>query len=102
MGDHMLASAYRASLAHRLADLTPGDLQYTTFGAAGGEAIDFAIKLTRGFTGRAGIVSAVKGYHGHTGMARLPQQMTTAIAGARSLLDSSASHSATSMQPIAR
>ena len=69
MGDHMLASAYRARLAHKLADLTPGDLQYTTFGAAGGEANDFAIKLARGFTGRAGIISAVKGYHGHTGMA---------------------------------
>ena len=69
MGDHMLASAYRARLAHRLADLTPGDLRYTTFGAAGGEAVDFAIKLARGYTGRAGIVSAIKGYHGHTGMA---------------------------------
>jgi putrescine aminotransferase len=69
MGDHMLASAHRARLAHRLADLTPGDLQYTTFGASGGEAIDFAIKLARGHTGRPGIVSAVKGYHGHTGMA---------------------------------
>src|ERR1700693_2019655 len=55
-GDHRLASACRARLAHRLADLTPGDLQYTTFGAAGGEAIDFAIKLARGFTGRAGVV----------------------------------------------
>lgn len=69
MGDHMLASAYRARLAHRLAELTPGDLRYTTFGAAGGEAVDFAIKLARGYTKRAGIVSAVKGYHGHTGMA---------------------------------
>lgn len=69
MGDHMLASAYRARLAHRLADLTPGDLRYTTFGAAGGEAIDFAIKLARGYTGRSGVVSAVKGYHGHTGLA---------------------------------
>jgi acetylornithine/succinyldiaminopimelate/putrescine aminotransferase len=69
MGDHMLASGYRARLAHKLADLTPGDLQYTTFGAAGGEANDFAIKLARGFRGRAGIISAVKGYHGHTGMA---------------------------------
>jgi acetylornithine/succinyldiaminopimelate/putrescine aminotransferase len=69
MGDHMLASAYRARLAHRLADLTPGDLQYTTFGAAGGEANDFAIKLARGYTGRPGVISAVKGYHGHTGMA---------------------------------
>lgn len=68
MGDHMLASAYRARLAHRLADFA-GDLQYTTFGAAGGEAVDFTIKLARGFTDRAGIVSAVKDYHGHTGMA---------------------------------
>ncbi len=69
MGDHMLASGYRARLAKRLAELTPGDLQYTTFGASGGEAIDFAIKLARGYTGRAGVVSAVKGYHGHTGLA---------------------------------
>lgn len=69
MGDHMLASAYRARLAARLAELTPGDLQYTTFGACGGEAIDFAIKLARGYTGRAGVISAVKGYHGHTGLA---------------------------------
>lgn len=69
MGDHMLASAYRARLAKRLADLTPGDLQYTTFGVSGGEAIDFALKLARGYTGRSGVISAVKGYHGHTGLA---------------------------------
>ena len=69
VGDHMLASAYRARLAARLAALTPGDLQYTTFGASGGEAIDFAIKLARGYTGRPGVISAMKGYHGHTGMA---------------------------------
>jgi putrescine aminotransferase len=69
MGDHMLASAHRARLAQRLADLTPGDLQFTTFGASGGEAVDFAIKLARGYTGRPGVVSAVKGYHGHTGLA---------------------------------
>ncbi len=69
MGDHMLASGYRARLAKRLAELTPGDLQYTTFGVSGGEAVDFAIKLARGYTGRAGVISAVKGYHGHTGLA---------------------------------
>ncbi len=69
MGDHMLASGYRARLAKRLAELTPGDLQYTTFGVSGGEAIDFAIKLARGYTGRSGVISAVKGYHGHTGLA---------------------------------
>ncbi len=69
MGDHMLASAYRARLAQRLAQLTPGDLQYCTFGAGGGEAIDFALKLARGSTGRPGVISATKGYHGHTGLA---------------------------------
>jgi acetylornithine/succinyldiaminopimelate/putrescine aminotransferase len=65
----MLASGYRGLLAKRLAELTPGDLQYTTFGSSGGEAIDFALKLARGYTGRAGVVSAEKGYHGHTGLA---------------------------------
>src|SRR6266508_5326513 len=69
MGDHMLASGYRARLAKRLAELTPGDLQYTTFGVSGGEAIDFAIKLALGYTGRSGVISSVKGYHGHTGLA---------------------------------
>lgn len=69
MADHMLASGYRALLAKRLAELTPGDLQYTTFGSSGGEAIDFAIKLARGYTGRPGVISAEKGYHGHTGFA---------------------------------
>jgi acetylornithine/succinyldiaminopimelate/putrescine aminotransferase len=69
IGDHMLASGYRALLAKRLAELTPGDLKYTTFGVSGGEAIDFAIKLARGYTGKTEIISAVKGYHGHTGLA---------------------------------
>ncbi len=69
MGDHMLASGYRARLARKLAEITPGDLQYTTFGASGGEAIDFALKLARGYTQKTGVVSAVKGYHGHTGFA---------------------------------
>ena len=69
VGDHMLVSGYRARLAQRLAELTPGDLQYTTFGASGGEAIDFALKLARGYTGRSRVISAVKGYHGHTGLA---------------------------------
>ena len=69
MSDHMLASGYRGLLGKRLAELTPGDLQYTTFGSSGGEAIDFALKLARGYTGRPGVISAQKGYHGHTGLA---------------------------------
>lgn len=69
ISDHMLASGWRAMLAKRLAELSPGDLQYTTFASSGGEAIDFAIKLARGYTGKPGVISAVKGYHGHTGLA---------------------------------
>jgi len=69
IGDHMLMSAARAALAKRLAQLTPGDIHYTVFGVSGGEAIDLAIKLARAHTGRPGIISAVGGYHGHTGFA---------------------------------
>ncbi len=69
IGDHILISEHRARLAHRLAQLTPGDIQYTFFAPGGGEAIDVAIKLARGATGRPNIISAQHGYHGHTGFA---------------------------------
>lgn len=69
INDHILLSAPRAILARRLAELLPGDIQYTTFGVSGGEAIDLALKLARGFTGRSGIISMQGGYHGHTGLA---------------------------------
>jgi len=69
IGNHHLVSEARAALAEKLAELTPGDLTYTVFGVGGGEAIDLAIKLARGFTGRTGIISAKGGYHGHTGFA---------------------------------
>ncbi len=44
-------------------------MQGAVFGVAGGEAIDLAIKLARGHTGRREIVSYRGGYHGHTGLA---------------------------------
>ena len=69
IGNHHLLSAQRAKLAKRLADSFPGDIQYTVFGVGGGEAMDLAIKLARGYTGRSKIVSAKGGYHGHTGLA---------------------------------
>ena len=69
IGNHHLISEQRAILAERLAELTPEGLTYTVFGAGGGEAIDLAIKLARGFTGRQKILSANGGYHGHTGFA---------------------------------
>ena len=69
IGDHVLMSEQRAKLAKRLAALTPGDIRYTFFTPSGGEAVDLSIKLARGYTGRPGVISAEKGYHGHTGFA---------------------------------
>jgi putrescine aminotransferase len=68
-GNFLLCSQAKAELAARLAEITPGDLCCTMFGTGGGEAIDFAIKLARGSTGRPRIISTVNGYHGHTGFA---------------------------------
>jgi acetylornithine/succinyldiaminopimelate/putrescine aminotransferase len=70
IGNHHLVSEQRATLAKRLAELSPGgQLDYTVFGVGGGEAIDLAIKVARGYTKRNIIISAIGGYHGHTGVA---------------------------------
>lgn len=69
IGNHHLVSGWRAQLAERLAATTGGLLPGVVFGVAGGEAIDLALKVARAHTGRTGIVSAVGGYHGHTGLA---------------------------------
>jgi putrescine aminotransferase len=69
VGNHHLVSGWRAELAERLAASTGGLLPGVVFGVAGGEAIDLALKVARAHTGRQGIVSAVGGYHGHTGLA---------------------------------
>ncbi len=68
-GNHHLISGWRAKLAERLAETTGGRLSGAVFAVAGGEAIELALKLARGHTGRQGIVSAAGGYHGHTGLA---------------------------------
>ncbi|WP_340076505.1 aspartate aminotransferase family protein [Leptobacterium sp. I13] len=69
IGNHHFISNGRAALAKKIASLTPGDLDCTVFGVSGGEAIDLAIKLARGYTKRNEIVSIEGGYHGHTGFA---------------------------------
>ncbi len=69
IGNHHFISEHRALLATRLAELTPGNLQYTVFGVSGGETVDLAIKIARAYTGRYKIISAKGGYHGHTGFA---------------------------------
>jgi acetylornithine/succinyldiaminopimelate/putrescine aminotransferase len=69
IGNHHLISEARAILAEKLAAVSPGDLNRVVFGASGGEAIDMAIKIARAHTGRAQVISALGGYHGHTGLA---------------------------------
>ena len=69
IGNHHLISEHRAMLAQKLAALAPADLPFTVFAVGGGEAIDLAIKVARGHTGRTKIISATGGYHGHTGLA---------------------------------
>jgi putrescine aminotransferase len=69
IGNHHLMSAPRAALAERLAGLSPGEIKRVVFGVSGGEAIDLALKLARAHTRRVKIISALGGYHGHTGLA---------------------------------
>jgi acetylornithine/succinyldiaminopimelate/putrescine aminotransferase len=69
IGNHHLMSKARTDLACRLAELMPGDLAYTVFGVGGGEAVDLAFKVARAYTKRTKIISAIGGYHGHTGLA---------------------------------
>jgi putrescine aminotransferase len=67
MGDWLLPSLRRARGAEALARLLPASLPYTFFTASGAEAVEVACKLARSVTGRAGLVSAEHGYHGHVG-----------------------------------
>ena len=69
IGNHHLVSGMRAALAERLVATTGGRLSGVVYAVAGGEAVDLAIKVVRGVTGRSGVVSARGGYHGHTGLA---------------------------------
>ncbi|MEI2697396.1 MAG: aminotransferase class III-fold pyridoxal phosphate-dependent enzyme [Microthrixaceae bacterium] len=68
VGNHHLVSGFRAELAARLSSSTGDRLPGVVFGVGGGEAIDLALKMARAHTGRQGVVSAVGGYHGHTGL----------------------------------
>jgi len=69
IGNHHFVSREKAELAEKLAELCSGDLEYVIFGVSGGEAIDTAIKIARKATRRSGVISAIGGYHGHTGLA---------------------------------
>src|SRR5579875_2128042 len=55
-----------AELAAKLAEIAPGDLQYSFFCNSGAEAVEGALKVARMATGKTEIISAQGGYHGKT------------------------------------
>jgi len=55
-----------ADLAEKLAEITPGNLNYSFFCNSGTEAVEGALKAARAFAGREKIVSSIGGYHGKT------------------------------------
>ncbi|MFK5978701.1 MAG: aminotransferase class III-fold pyridoxal phosphate-dependent enzyme [Rhizobiaceae bacterium] len=69
MGNHHFPALARTALAEALADCTPDGLQYTIYGAGGAEAVELAIKSARHATQKRKIVSIIKAYHGHSGLA---------------------------------
>lgn len=61
-----LLEPFRAMLAKLIADITPGDLQYSFFGNSGAEAVEGAMKLAMLHTGRKSFVAATAAFHGKT------------------------------------
>lgn len=61
-----LLDPLRGMLAHLLAEITPGDIQYSFFVSSGTEAVEGAMKLARLYTRKHGFIAAVRGFHGKT------------------------------------
>lgn len=59
-------SSKQGALAEKLAQISPGDLQYTFFSNSGAEAVEAALKFAKMATGRSKIVSTEGSYHGKT------------------------------------
>jgi acetylornithine/succinyldiaminopimelate/putrescine aminotransferase len=68
IGNHWFPSVARAALAESLVKVSPG-MKYAVFAPGGAEAVDIALKSARYATKRRKIVSIIKGYHGHSGLA---------------------------------
>lgn len=64
-----MATAPRARLGARLAQLTPGDLDVFFFTNGGADANEHAFKIARAVTGRQKILARYRSYHGATAAA---------------------------------
>jgi acetylornithine/succinyldiaminopimelate/putrescine aminotransferase len=69
IGNHHFPALARTALAEALVKTCAPNMRRVIYGASGGEATDIAIKTARHTKQRRKIVSIVKGYHGHTGLA---------------------------------
>ncbi len=66
MSVRVLVSEPTARLAAKLAEITPEGLEMVFFGNSGAEAVEAAIKLARAYTGKPGIITTDRGFHGKT------------------------------------
>ena len=69
IGNHHFPSMARTALAEALVRTAPAGLTKVVYASGGGEAIDIALKTARHTTQKRKIVSVIKAYHGHTGLA---------------------------------
>jgi taurine--2-oxoglutarate transaminase len=61
------ANDMRSEAARLICELAPGDLDMVFFTNGGTEAIENAVRLARGHTGRYKVMSTYRSYHGATG-----------------------------------
>ena len=66
MPSQELIDPLRGVLARLLAEITPGDIQYSWFCASGTEAIEASLKVAKLHTHKNGFIVAVKAFHGKT------------------------------------
>ncbi len=69
IGNHHFPALARTALAEALVATCSPNMRRVIYASGGGEAIDIAIKTARHTRKRRKIVSIVKAYHGHTGLA---------------------------------
>ncbi len=69
IGNHHFPSLARTALAEALIASAPKHMSKVVYASGGGEAIDIALKTARHTTQKRKIVSIVRAFHGHTGLA---------------------------------